>query len=80
MKSNCKFVYLIAAFAALKLFFLAVVFGANSDNFGLQFSYAPHPMQYLFQILFILFIISPPLIVVLLFLIWKELKDRNKLK
>ncbi len=80
MKSNYKFVYLIAAFAAVKLFLLTVVFGANSDNFGFQLPFAAHPMQYLFQILFILFIISPPLIVVLLFLIWKELKDRNKLK
>ena len=38
------------------------------------------PLARLFQILFILFIISPPLIVVMLFLIWKELKARNKLK
>jgi hypothetical protein len=37
-------------------------------------------LAYLFQLLFILFIISPPLIVILLFLIWKELKARNKMK
>lgn len=34
----------------------------------------------LFQIMFILFIISPPLIVLMLFLIWQELKKRNELK
>ena len=44
------------------------------------FSHTSEPLAYLFQILFILFIISPPLIVVLLFLIWKELKDRTKMK
>ncbi|MBS1796504.1 MAG: hypothetical protein JSS81_21825 [Acidobacteria bacterium] len=38
------------------------------------------PLAYLFQILFILFIASPPLIVVLLFLIWRELKARNRMK
>lgn len=38
------------------------------------------PRAALFQILFILFIISPPLIVVMLYLIWKELKVRNKMK
>lgn len=37
-------------------------------------------MARLFQILFILFIISPPLIVLMLFLIWQELKKRNKSK
>lgn len=34
----------------------------------------------LFQIMFILFFISPPIIAFLLFLIWRELKSRNKLK
>lgn len=34
----------------------------------------------LFQLLFFLFIISPPLIVVMLYLIWQELKNRNKMK
>ncbi len=38
------------------------------------------PMAYLFQLLFILFLISPPLIVIYLCLIWKELKKRNELK
>lgn len=33
-----------------------------------------------FQLIFILFIISPPLIVLMLFLIWRELKERNRLK
>jgi len=38
------------------------------------------PMAYLFQLLFILFLISPPLMVLLLFCIWKELKEKNSLK
>lgn len=37
-------------------------------------------LPYLFQIMFILFLISPPIIAFLLFLIWRELKSRNKLK
>ncbi len=39
-----------------------------------------HPLALLFQILFILFLISPPIIALLLFCIWKELKKRNELK
>ena len=39
-----------------------------------------NPMHRIFQIIFILFFISPPLIVVLLFLIWCELKKRNDSK
>lgn len=38
------------------------------------------PMVRLFQILFILFIISPPIIALILFLILQELKKRNKMK
>lgn len=38
------------------------------------------PLAYLFQILMILFVISPPTIAILLFLIWRELKIRNKMK
>ncbi len=34
----------------------------------------------LFQVMFILFFISPPIIAIMLFLIWKELKERNKMK
>lgn len=41
---------------------------------------AKEPLARLFQVLFILFIISPPLIVIFLFLIWKELKTRNRMK
>ena len=80
MKSNCKFLYALAAFVAFKLVFISILFGINGDLFGFQIPLAAHPMQYLFQILFFLFIISPPLIVVLLYLIWQELKERNKLK
>ena len=38
------------------------------------------PLARLFQILFILFIISPPIMAFMLYLIWKELKKRNELK
>lgn len=38
------------------------------------------PLARLFQIMFILFFISPPIIAFLLFLIWRELKKRNKMK
>ena len=38
------------------------------------------PLARLFQLLFILFIISPPVIALMLFLIWKELRARNKMK
>jgi hypothetical protein len=37
-------------------------------------------LGYVFQIIFILFFISPPIIALMLFLIWKELKERNKMK
>ena len=37
-------------------------------------------LPYVFQIIFILFFISPPIIALMLFLIWKELKERNKMK
>jgi hypothetical protein len=40
----------------------------------------PDPLARLFQLMFILFIISPPIIALMLFLIWKELKARNKMK
>jgi hypothetical protein len=41
---------------------------------------ASNPLDRLFQVIFILFFISPPLIVVLLFLIWCELRKRNEHK
>ncbi|HEX8289453.1 MAG TPA: hypothetical protein VF556_15835 [Pyrinomonadaceae bacterium] len=72
-----------------KLFFvilLATIFIINLVTLNeplsiSQFDYHSfEPVARLFQLLFILFIISPPLIVVLLFLIWKELKQRNKMK
>ena len=37
-----------------------------------------NPMDRIFQLIFILFFISPPLIVILLFMIWRELKARNE--
>lgn len=39
-----------------------------------------HPLAFLFQIMFILFLISPPIIALMLFCIWKELKKRNELQ
>jgi hypothetical protein len=50
------------------------VWGTSSNN------QPSEPIVYLFRILFILFIISPPLIVLMLILIWKELRERNKMK
>lgn len=38
------------------------------------------PLAFLFQIMFILFFISPPIIAFMLFMIWKELRERNKMK
>lgn len=80
MRSNYKFLYLLAAFVTVKLFFLTLLFRLNGGAFGYHFPAAIHPMQFVFKILFMLFIISPPLMVVMLYLIWQELKDRNKLK
>ncbi len=39
-----------------------------------------NPLGYLFHLMFILFFISPPIIAFLLFLIWKELKEKNRMK
>lgn len=80
MTTNCKFLYAIAAFVAVKLFFLSILFGMNGELFGYRSLMALNPLPHLFQIMFILFFISPPLIVILLFLIWKELKNRNRMK
>ncbi len=79
MNSNCKFLYALAAFVAVKLFFLTIMLENNLEIFGFRFSNAD-PVEMVFRLLFILFIISPPLIVLMLFLIWKELKKRNKMK
>ncbi len=38
------------------------------------------PLAFLIQLMFILFLISPPIIALMLFCIWKELKKRNELK
>lgn len=46
----------------------------DSDN------HISNPMHRIFQIIFILFFISPPLIVILLFMIWCELRKRNEHK
>jgi ATP-dependent Zn protease len=55
--------------------------GNYKDSIRLSvFPISANPMDKVFQIIFILFIISPPLIVLMLFLIWRELKVRNRLK
>ena len=51
-----------------------------SSTIGVISQTNSEPLARLFQILFILFIISPPIIAFMLFLIWKELKKRNELK
>lgn len=83
MRSNKKIIYAIAALISLKLLFLSFVLGLNSfvtNSYSPEILLAADPVENLFRILFILFIISPPMIVVLLFLIWKELKKRNRMK
>ena len=53
-----------------------------SESFGMvSYSHAAaDPLEMLFRIMFILFFISPPIIALLLFLIWRELRSRNKMK
>jgi hypothetical protein len=71
---KCNFVRI---FTALIFGIIAFTFSPLADSFNYNES-AFHAR--LFQILFFLFIISPPLIVVLLYLIWQELKARNEMK
>lgn len=96
MSCNLKFIKILAAFVIgfwVVSFSLTSIGDAivNSDLLqdttfspalveAADFSRTAEPMAYLFQILFILFIISPPLIALMLFLILKELKARNKMK
>lgn len=76
---KCNFVRILAA---LIFGIIVFTFSPLADSFGFApFGYdSSHLFARLFQILFFLFIISPPLIVVLLYLIWKELKARNEMK
>lgn len=71
---NCN---LVRIFTALIFGIAAFAFSPLADSFAYS---ASEPLARLFQVLFFLFIISPPLIVVMLYLIWKELKTRNKMK
>lgn len=71
---NCNFVRLTTA---LVFAIVAIAFSPLADSLSYN---ASEPFARLFQILFFLFIISPPLIVVLLYLIWKELKAKNEMK
>jgi hypothetical protein len=76
---KCNFVKM---FTALMFVVVAFAFSPLADSFGITtFNSAGNdPLARVFQILFILFIISPPLIVIMLYLIWKELKTKNKMK
>jgi heme/copper-type cytochrome/quinol oxidase subunit 2 len=76
--------------ALLLIGICAVSFSLTGSNHGIsdspaiyeisQISAASDPLAFLFQIIFILFFISPPVIALLLFLIWRELKERNRMK
>jgi hypothetical protein len=71
---NCNFVRLFTAV-------VFAVFAFAFSPFVASFDYGESVLlARLFQILFFLFIISPPLIVVMLYLILKELRARNKMK
>ena len=76
---KCSFVKM---FVAIAFAIVAFTFSPLGDSFGVMLfgSDASEPSARLFQILFFLFIISPPLIVVMLYLILQELKTRNKMK
>lgn len=80
---NCKIFKVLLVFVSVVTVFgllgnehspLSALF--NSRNLQAYSS----PLAFLFQIMFILFFISPPIIAFLLFMIWKELKERNKMK
>lgn len=86
MCSSKKFVYAIFALITFKILFLyfslglneytsVTVFGKNLENI-----LSADPMETLFRIIFFLFILSPPIIVILLIMIWCELRKRNKMK
>ena len=71
----------ITTFVAFVLGIAFISLVAPGETLDVSYSHVGiDPLARLFQILFILFIISPPLIVVLLYLIWQELKERNKMK
>lgn len=70
---------------AQREFLISAVTDFNKENqrSSIKVSESPKsfdPLSLLFQILFWLFFISPPVIALLLFLIWRELRERNKLK
>ncbi len=62
------------------LFQTVVSHNLANENIKMTSTAASNPMDKIFQIIFILFFISPPLIVILLFLIWCELRKRNEHK
>lgn len=58
----------------------SVLAGVTSNEVSVFGQTKSNLLGYLFQIIFILFFISPPIMALMLFLIWKELKERNKMK
>ena len=86
MCSSKKFVYAIFALITFKILFLYFSLGLNENTSLSVFGQNPEnvlsaePIEVLFRILFFLFILSPPIIVILLFMIWCELRKRNKMK
>ena len=62
------------------LFETVVSHNLANENIKLISTPASNPMDRIFQIIFILFFISPTLIVILLFMIWCELRKRNEHK
>lgn len=80
---NCK-IFKVSLVFALFLLTLGLL-GNEHSPLSLMFesrnlqTYSS-PLAFLFQIMFILFFISPPIIAFMLFLIWKELRERNKMK
>jgi hypothetical protein len=86
MKCKGKFINILAVLVLGFIVFNLSLTGmqetlAPIEIFGISITNQTfEPIAHLFQILFILLIISPPLIVVMLFLILRELKGRNKMK
>ncbi len=84
MKICQKFLHIVSGFIFACGLFLIAGKLVNALPFVLvqnrSFNSMANPIFYLFEVLFILFLISPPIIALMLFLIWTELRKRNQLK
>lgn len=82
---NCKFVKILMVSLLIGVATFAGLLGNEHSPLSALFdsqnirAYSS-PLAYLFQLMFILFFISPPIIAFLLFMIWKELKEKNRMK